>query len=503
MRQGYASFSDRFDKLAPGRADRLAIREDGLDWRYADVYARSVTVSDALRDLGIRAGHAVALMAPNSGAFVSAFVGIARAGGVISPFNVRYQQQELVYYLRDTRASAIIAASELVPVVAEVLATLEDPPSLVEVVADGSCSVVGPPTGRVDAIAAWGSADTNAREGAPLLLQYTSGSTGAPKRVIRTNRMLLDELERLSTAFRLSHHDRFLGAAPFSHVNGLVRTMMTSMFVGGALYPVPVFARRPVLDLMTRERITYFGAVPYMFAILARSPARGQVDLSGLRVAFSASAPLLPADNRLFAEKYGSYVRQLYGSTETGTISVNLHDPASERLESVGLPLSGVRIEIWDEDGRPVPPGEEGEVVIASPHAITAYDGNPEATAASFRDGFYLSGDLGVKDAEGYLTLTGRKKFLINRGGFKVNPNEVEKAILAHPQVAEVVVLAAPSSFGDDLVRCVIVRNGPCTEGEIVEHCRTQIADYKVPSLIEFRDELPKSPTGKILRGEL
>ena len=145
MRQGYASFSDRFDKLAPGRADRLAIREDGLDWRYADVYARSVTVSDALRDLGIRAGHAVALMAPNSGAFVSAFVGIARAGGVISPFNVRYQQQELVYYLRDTRASAIIAASGLVPVVAEVLATLEDPPSLVEVVADGSCRVVGPP----------------------------------------------------------------------------------------------------------------------------------------------------------------------------------------------------------------------------------------------------------------------------------------------------------------------------------------------------------------------
>jgi long-chain acyl-CoA synthetase len=240
-----------------------------------------------------------------------------------------------------------------------------------------------------------------------------------------------------------------------------------------------------------------------MFAILARSPLRGLVDLSDLRVAFSASAPLLPGDNRLFAEKFGPYVRQLYGSTETGTISVNLHDRGGERLESVGLPLDGVRIEIWDEDGSPVPPGEEGEVVIASPHAITAYDGNPEATAASFRDGFYLSGDLGVKDAEGYLTLTGRKKFLINRGGFKVNPNEVEKAILAHPHVAEVVVLAAPSSFGDDLVRCVIVRDGPCSEDEIVEHCRPRIADYKIPSLIEFRDELPKSPTGKILRSEL
>jgi long-chain acyl-CoA synthetase len=503
MRQPYASFSDSFDELAPGRADRLAIREEGLDWRYADVHARSVSVSDTLGDLGIRAGHAVALMAPNSGAFVAAFVGIARAGGVISPFNVRYRQQELVYYLRDTRAAAIVVASELVPVVAEVLATLADAPSLVEVAADGSCTVVGTTTGRADAFAAWGPAATTSSEAAPLLLQYTSGSTGAPKRVIRTNRMLLDELERLATAFRLGRDDRFLGAAPFSHVNGLVRTMMTSMYVGGALYPVPAFARRPVLDLMTREGITYFGAVPYMFAILARSPVRGQVDLSSLRVAFSASAPLLPDDNRLFAAKYGLFVRQLYGSTETGTISVNLHEPASEHLESVGLPLDAVRIEIWDENGRPVPPGEEGEVVIASPHAITAYEGNPEATAASFRDGFYLSGDLGVKDAEGYLTLTGRKKFLINRGGFKVNPSEVERSILTHPQVREVVVLAAPSSFGDDLVRCVIVRDGPCTEGEIVEHCRSQIADYKVPSLVEFRDELPKSPTGKILRSEL
>jgi long-chain acyl-CoA synthetase len=387
--------------------------------------------------------------------------------------------------------------------VTDALATLENPPSLMAVEASGSCQVVRPGAGQGDPLAAWGPADADTGASTPLLLQYTSGSTGAPKRIIRTNRMLGDELVRLSRAFRLGEDDRFLGAAPFSHVNGLVRTMMTSMHVGGTLFPVPAFSRRPVLDLMTRERITYFGAVPYMFAILARSPIRGEVDLSSLRIAFSASAPLLSDDNRLFAQKYGPYVRQLYGSTETGTISVNLQDPADERLESVGLPLDGIRIEIRDENGKRLGPGEEGEVAIASPHAITAYDGNPEATAASFRGGFYLSGDLGVQDAEGYLTLTGRKKFLINRGGFKVNPNEVEKAILSHPQVAEAVVLGAPSSFGDDLVRCVIVRAGPCTEDEILEHCRTRIADYKVPSLIEFREELPKSPTGKILRSEL
>lgn len=500
MSQTFTSFAGRFDGLAGERAGRLAIREPERDWSYEDVHGRSMQVSDKLRDVGIRAGQAVALMAPNSGAFVSSFLGIARVGGVIAPFNVRYQRQELVYYLEDTRAVAIVAASELVPVVVAALEELADPPAIVELEPDGTWKVV--PTDR-DAASSSSWDDTGSGESTPLLLQYTSGSTGAPKRIIRTNHMLLDELERLSSAFQLGKDDRFLGAAPFTHVNGLVRTMMTSMHVGGTLYPVPTFGRRPVLDLMTQERITYFGAVPYMFAILARSPIRGHVDLSSLRVAFSASAPLLPDDNRLFAEKYGTFVRQLYGSTETGTISVNLQDRADERLESVGLPLEGIRIEIRGDDGQRLPAEQEGEVVIASPHAITAYHGNPEANATSFRDGFYLSGDLGRMDSEGYLTLTGRKKFLINRGGFKVNPNEVEQAILSHPQASEVVVLGAPSSFGDELVRCVIVPAGPLTEDEVVEHCRARIADYKVPSLIEFRDELPKSPTGKILRSEL
>ncbi len=503
MSHEYASFSDRFDKLAAERAGRLAVREPERDWHYEVVHARSMGITRSLHDLDVRSGHAVALMVPNSAAFVASFLGIARAGGVIAPFNVRYRQQELVYYLQDTRATAIVVAAELVPVAQEALTSLESPPALLEVAGDGSCHVVSPGRGQDEGSAAedpaaGDPAAWHMSESAPLLLQYTSGSTGAPKRILRSNCMLLDELERLARAFRLGQDDRFLGAAPFSHVNGLVRTMMTSVYVGGTLYPVSEFQRRAVLDLMTSERITYFGAVPYMFAILARSPVRGEVDLSSLRVAFSASAPLLPDDNRLFAEKYGPYVRQLYGSTETGTISVNLQEPADERLELVGLPLDGIRIEIWDDNGRPVPDDEEGEVVIASPHAITAYDGNPEATEASFRDGFYLSGDLGRMDGEGYLTLTGRKRFLINRGGFKVNPLEVEKAIQSHPRVTEVAVLGAPSRFGDELVRCVIVRNGPLTEDEIAEHCRTRIADYKIPSLIEFRDDLPKSPTGKI-----
>jgi long-chain acyl-CoA synthetase len=433
-------------------------------------------------------------MLPNSGAFVASFFGAARVGGVIAPLNTRYRMQELLYYLKDTSASAIVVAPDAAVRARQALAQVEHPPSLVEVRPEGSFQVLQ--EGEVDAASIPDCDDS------PLLHQYTSGSTGNPKRVIRTHGKLLCELERLAKVFDLGESDRFLGAAPFSHVNGLVRTMMTSMFVGGTLYPVPEFKRREVLKLITQEQITYFGAVPYMYVILAATPLRGEVDLSSIRTAFSSSAPLLPDDNRRFADKYGFFVRQLYGSTETGTISVNTDPNLEESLESVGLPLDGIRIEIFD-NGKSLPAGREGEVAISSPLAITAYDNNPEANAKSFRDGFYLSGDLGFKDERGYLTLTGRKKFLINRGGYEVNPFEVEQAIKSHPKVQEVAVLGAPTRHGDHMVRCIIVAKAPCTEEEIIVHCQPRIADYKIPSLVEFVEQLPKSQTGKILRHKL
>ncbi len=485
---------DRFDRAAARLGAHLAVREPEGDWSYSELLGFSQRVSKALEPFAVRPRAHVGLMVPNSAAFVAAFYGIIRAGGVVVPLNVRYRDQELVYYLNDAGAVALLVGPDAVETARRALGALSRPPALL--VLDGAeCRLVQP--GRADPVPA------DAGDSPPLLLQYTSGSTGAPKRVIRTHANLLFELERLAAAFHVGKDDRFLGAAPFSHVNGLVRTMLTSTFVGATLYPMRQFHRRGALELIARERITFFGAVPYMFIVLADTPVRGTVDLSSLRTVFSASAPLLPDDNRRFQAKYGHWIRQLYGSTETGTISINLDlDPATH-LASVGLPLPDVRVEVVDESGRPVAAGTEGEVVIASPGAITGYVGNAEATAASFRDGVYLSGDLGRKGADGYLTLTGRKKFLINRGGFKVNPLEVEQAIQSHPKVREVAVIGAPGAHGDDIVRCVVVTSGPCTPEEIVRHCEGRIADYKIPSRIEFRDALPKSETGKLLRQRL
>lgn len=489
-----STLAARLDAEAVRRGSQPAVREPGTTWTYAELARASERISRALDAIGVGPGGRAALMLPNSGAFVAAFYAIARLGAAVAPLNPRYGEQELRYYLADAAPAALLVPPEAASLARGALGRLAQPPALVEVAPDGAPRVLD--AGRPQPARAGG-------DGVPLLHQYTSGSTGTPKRVVRTDAMLGLELERLAGALDLDGSDRFLGVAPFTHVNGLVRTMMSAIYVGATVYPLAAFHRRAVLDLIRSERLTCFLGVASMFSLLAETPVRGAVDLSSLRVAFSSSAPLPPRDNRRFGERYGLHVRQLYGSTETGTISANLDPRLDESLESVGRPLPGVRVELVGEDGAAVPHGEEGEIAVASPWAIREYEGNAEATAAAFRAGSYLPGDLGRKRPDGSLALTGRTSFLINRGGFKVNPHEVEQAILTHPKIRRVVVLGAPTPRGDEAVRCVAVASGPCTPAEIVEHCRGLIADFKIPSRIEFRKELPTGPTGKVLRYEL
>jgi long-chain acyl-CoA synthetase len=337
----------------------------------------------------------------------------------------------------------------------------------------------------------------------PVLLLYTSGSTGRPKRVVRTHAHLAAEVETLLDVFEVSPADRFLGAAPFSHVNGLTRTMLSSVVGGATLYPVPRYSRRPVLRLLAGEKLTFFCGVPHMFILLAQTRTREEADVSNLRLVFCSSAPLTPQDNRSFHERYGIWVRQLYGSSETGTISMNDEPDPGRRLATVGRALPGVEVTVLTEEGQPAPPDAEGEIAIRSPFAITSYEGNEEATRKSFVDGLYLSGDVGTIDGEGFVSLVGRKSLMINRGGFKVNPYEVEEAIRQQPDVADVAVVGAPGPHGDQIVRAVVVAGGAVTAEEIAVFCRERIADYKVPSRIEFRDALPKSAAGKVLRHEL
>lgn len=486
--------SDALDSRWAQLGSRVAVREGDREITYRELLRWSQAFSRALEPLVRERGQRVAMVLPNSAAFVAAFFAIARLGGVAAPLSTHYRSQELAYYLDDLDAAAVLADPGSVERLIAVVPNLKRSPVLLEATFGGELRSIR--EGRGDARPAPDG------ESAALVQHYTSGSTGTPKRVVRAHSRLLAELEALQASFGTGEDDRFLGVAPFSHVNGMVRTMMSAMYAGATLYPIAEFRRRDVLELMTSERITFLGAVPQIFSILSQMPTSHDSDLSSLRVAFSSSAPLLPADCQRFAARYGIELRQLYGSSETGTISFN-RDPSAACDDSVGLPLDGVRVEVLDEKGRAVPAGVEGELAIASPFAASGYLNNESATRESFRDGVYLSGDLGTKDARGRLRLTGRKKLMLNRGGFKVNPYEVEAAIREHPKVADVAVYGVPSPQGDDLVCAAIVPSGTCTAEEIMAHCRERIADFKIPARIEMRDALPKSETGKVLRSRL
>jgi long-chain acyl-CoA synthetase len=319
--------------------------------------------------------------------------------------------------------------------------------------------------------------------------------------VARTHTNLMFELDSLTSTLGLDGDDRVLGVTPFSHVNGLVRSMLASLRVGGTLVPLRHFRRQLVVDTIRRQRISVFIGVPFMFGILAETRAR-DADLSSLRLCISASAAMPVPMNRRFHDRHGRYVRQLYGSTETGTISVNLAHDIESTLESVGRPIAGVEIALRREDGAVAEPGETGEVAVRSPAAITQYDG-AAAEPGAFRNGYFLTGDLGHLDEQGQLYLVGRKRFLINKGGYKINPCELETLLREHPKIREAVVIGIPTAYGDEQVKAVLVPSSPCSEGEVIDYCRGRIADFKVPSVIEFRPSLPTTPTGKVLRTKL
>lgn len=467
-----------------------------LDGTAVHTYAETIRAVDALASQlaaqGVGRGSRVALLAPNGASFVTAFFAVAHLGGVVAPLNPMLTEAELAAVMRELRVSLMLAAGAQRERGARALeaAGLGDE-SLVEIEGAASSGRSGSPPAEA------------AREDDPVLCLFSSGSTGRPKPVERTHRKLLFETTRLTRVLALSEADRVLGVAPFSHVNGLMRSMLAALLAGATLVTVPRFERVAVARVIHERRITVFIGVPFMFTVLAETRWPRPVDFSSLRVCISSSAPLRRETALRFRERYGMPLRQLYGTTETGTIAVNLDPDLVETVDSVGVPIGGVTVEIFSEERRPLLAGAVGDIGICSPAAADGYAGAPAQTAAAFQAGYFFPGDIGVKDERGRIRLLGRKSLFINRGAHKVNPYELEEVIERHPKVREVVVVGVPGEHGEEKVKAVVVTAGPCEPAEIIDFCRSRLADFKIPSIVEFRAELPKSASGKILRRDL
>jgi long-chain acyl-CoA synthetase len=438
----------------------------------------------ASRQLG--RGDSLAMLLPNGPEFVIAVFAAARIGAVVVPMNAAYKSPEIEYYLNDSQACALLTT----PVLAA-----EHAPLLERFAARGGQVVT-----RFDGAGADAPAAARAPEEGAFLRQYSSGSTGTPKPVVRTQRQVLAESASHTRTARIGPEDRILVAVPLFHAHGFCNCMMAAVCNGASMIVLDGFAPRRAWAALVEKRVTVFPGVPFLYSILADSPGVPAGELPSLRLAYTAGAALPKATFDAFAAKFNVPVRQLYGSTETGAVAMNTGSTDGERWASIGRPLSGIEIRIVDEEDREVGPGETGELLVKSPAATTGYPGRPEETRRAFQDGWYRTGDVGRRDAEGDIYLVARKRPFINAGGNKVDPGEVEALLEQHPRVRECAVVGIRGQYNQEIVKAVIVAEEGLTQEALLAWCRGRISDWKLPRKIEFRAELPKSPLGKILR---
>jgi long-chain acyl-CoA synthetase len=475
----------------------LVYREERIS--YAELVDRIERIAAGLAGRGIGPGDAVGLALRDDPWFVTCFHAIAALGARIVPVNPAFKQPELEFCFRAAGVRAVISDERTAGVCERIVAGFERPAEVINAsdAHDQSPTLAG--------LLENGSPERlPARQPEEIFVyQYSSGSTGRPKLVPRTHGQCAAEAA-LYGELGMSAEDTILSAVPLFHTYGMGACIFGGAVSGATVAiledPHPFLLRRHrALELIEAERVTVFPGVPFNFRLMAEAPAGG--DLSSLRLCFSAGTALPRPSFEAFGERFGILVRQLYGSTETGIISANMSDDPVATFESVGAPLGEVEIAIVDDEGESLPVGELGEVTVRSPAATNGYAEMDEPNRQAFREGWYFTGDLGRLDGDGMLSLAGRKKLLIEIGGYKVDPIEVQDVVEAHPSVEEAIVVGVPGEVeGEEAIKAVAVPSEDCEERELIVFCRERLANFKVPQEVEFRDEIPKSPLGKILR---
>jgi long-chain acyl-CoA synthetase len=480
-----------------GRApERVAVRLGEAALTYAELDERSARLATLLRERGLRPGDRVGVMLPNVPEFPVAYYGVLRAGGVVVPMNVLLKRREIAFYLEDSGAELLLAwhgfCAEARDGAADAGAELiEIEPASFAALLEGA-----EPTAELAA--------TEPEDTAVIL--YTSGTTGKPKGAELTHFNLSRNAEIASrTTCVIAEGDVVLGALPLFHSFGQTVGMNASMRVGATLTLVPKFDPGEALATIERDRVTHFYGVPTMFGALLHHPDRERVDTASLRTCITGGASMPVEVLRGFEDAFDCVVLEGYGLSETSPVASSNHPDMERKPGSIGTPLEEVEMKVVDEDGNEVAQGEIGEIVIRGHNVMKGYWQRPEATAEAMRGGWFHSGDMARVDEEGYFFIVDRKKDLIIRGGYNVYPREVEEILYEHPKIREAAVLGVPhDEWGEEIGAAVVLHEGEeLGAEEVSEYVREQIAAYKYPRVVWFLEELPKGPTGKILKREI
>jgi len=487
--------------------DRIFLYWEDITVTYTQLNEITNKVANMLYDLGIRKGNVVSVYLPNMPEYVYLYLGIPKIGAIIGPVNAMFKAREVKFVVGHSEAKILITIPQFIGTVNEIRNEL---PELQQVI------VIGEPTDNTlnyqelmdkAAISTPPSVEIDEKED-PAAILYTSGTTGFPKGVLQTHFNIRRNAEMMNNHLNPSEDYRFMLILPLFHVNAQIVTVMAPLTCGASCILTPGFSANTHWETVAKYKASTFSAVPTILSILLRMPHEN-LDLSSLKFVICGAAPLPVEVMREFESTFKCKVVEGYGLTE-GTCGscVNPMPTATEdrrKIGSIGIPLPDTEMKIVDDDERDVPLNTRGEIIIKGDNNMKGYFKNPEANQETLKGGWLFTGDIGYMDEDGFFWIVDRKKDMIIRGGENIYPREIEEVLYAHPDISLATVIGKPDKIYGELPKAFIVmkEGKTATEDQIIDYCRKNLADFKVPKYVEFRDDLPKNPTGKILKADL
>jgi len=487
--------------------DKVFLYWKDITVSYSQLEELTNKVANFLYDLGIRKGDKVSVYLPNMPEYVYLYLGIPKIGAVTGPVNVLFKPREVKFVVGHSEAKAIVTIPKLMDVVNQIKGDLPDLKHII---------VIGEPiegTLNYEELMEKASADAppeviiDEREDYAAIL-YTSGTTGFPKGVLQTHFNIRRNSEMIRDFIKAKEYFRFMLILPLFHCNAQIVTIMAPLIIGASSILTPGFSAQTHWETVAKYKATTFSCVPTVLSILLRMPHEN-LDLSSLEYIVCGAAPLPVDVFKAFENTFDCKVIEGYGLTEgTCASSVNPLPTETEdrrKVGSIGIPLPGNEMKIVDENGNDVPPNTKGEIIIKGDNIMKEYFKNPEANAETLKDGWLYTGDIGHMDEDGFFYITDRKKDMIIRGGENIYPREIEEVLYSHPAVSLATVIGVRDKIYGELPKAfaVLKEGESLTEEELIEYCKKNLADFKVPKYVEFRDDLPKTPTGKIMKQTL
>jgi acyl-CoA synthetase (AMP-forming)/AMP-acid ligase II len=465
---------------------------DGRKWTYNEFDRAVNRAANMLVSRRIGKGDVVSLLMPNSPEYIIAYFACFKLGALAGPVNSLLKSEEIEYVVSNSASKLLIANSEFLPV----LEGVELPEILVF---DDESAITGGFSDELESAAL--------DENDDAIIIYTSGTTGKPKGCLLTHGNLIANARQIAEWMGFGAKDRLLTIMPLFHMNAVSVTTMTALYAGGSTVVSPKFSASRFWNIVSDLGITSFGSVATMLSMLLQKypdGVPGGLDTSKLRFAMCGSAPVPAEVMKRFEETFNCLVIEGYGLSESTCRSTFNPPDTTRRPGSCGKPI-GNEMAVFDEEDNPVPDGELGEIVLRGPNICKAYYKNATATEKAFRGGWFHTGDIGYRDADGFFYIADRKSDMIIRGGENIYPREIDELLYTHPAVAAAAVIGVPDElYGEEVAAFVVLKDGEnAGEEEVIAFCRKHLADFKCPKKIHFVTDIPKGPTGKLLKREL